>query len=340
MPENNRPAIPAELRRRVLLEAGHRCAIPTCKFPDIDVHHIVPWSKCREHRFENLIALCPNCHRRAHNGEIDRKSLLLYKNRLVALFGPEILKQPVIISTPNIWVHSSSGNYTAEIIFEKNSEDNYFLEVEFPQFTPENFQNINDLIKSRITHLSSNLVGLSTAPSRFSQVEFYLKGSYHIGLNTPNIVSLRSELSSYAGGAHGNDWIEVFNYRTDKEIEFEIEDLFSVPRLGIKQISEYAIKAIMKLQPFRNRDDVTHGAGAESKNFRSFNLTAKGLLVWFGPYQIGCYAAGPAEILIPYGVIRPFVNEFIEQLISEHGKLITELPSTTSRRVRCSTKVD
>ncbi len=79
----NRPLIPAELKRRVLVEAGHRCAIPTCRHIDVDVHHIIPWSECKKHEYENLIALCPNCHRRAHKkNEIDRKSLKLYKANL------------------------------------------------------------------------------------------------------------------------------------------------------------------------------------------------------------------------------------------------------------------
>lgn len=78
----SRPAIPAELRRKVLVEAGHRCAIPTCRHIDVDIHHIIPWEKCREHKYENLIALCPNCHRRSHTGDIDRKSLKLYKTNL------------------------------------------------------------------------------------------------------------------------------------------------------------------------------------------------------------------------------------------------------------------
>ena len=77
-----RPAIPAELRRRVLVEAGHRCAIPACRHIEVDVHHIIPWEKCQEHEYENLIALCPNCHRRADRGDIDRKSLKLYKANL------------------------------------------------------------------------------------------------------------------------------------------------------------------------------------------------------------------------------------------------------------------
>ncbi len=78
----DRQQIPAELRRRVLIEAGHRCAIPTCRHIDVDVHHIIPWEKCKCHEYTNLIALCPNCHRRVHQGEIDRKSLRIYKANL------------------------------------------------------------------------------------------------------------------------------------------------------------------------------------------------------------------------------------------------------------------
>ncbi|MBW3099163.1 HNH endonuclease [Pseudohoeflea coraliihabitans] len=77
-----RPPIPAEIRRRVLVEAGHRCAIPTCRYIEVDIHHIIQWAKCQAHEYDNLIALCPNCHRRADKGEIDRKSLRLYKANL------------------------------------------------------------------------------------------------------------------------------------------------------------------------------------------------------------------------------------------------------------------
>src|SRR5215210_7733937 len=77
-----RPAIPAETLRRVLVEAGHRCAIPTCRHIEVDIHHIIPWEQCQKHEYENLIALCPNCHRRADRGEIDRKALRIYKANL------------------------------------------------------------------------------------------------------------------------------------------------------------------------------------------------------------------------------------------------------------------
>lgn len=81
----DRPDIPADLKRSVLVEAGHRCAIPTCRQTPVELAHIVPWAKVKEHAFANLIALCPTCHTRYDRGEIDRKSILQYKVNLGVL---------------------------------------------------------------------------------------------------------------------------------------------------------------------------------------------------------------------------------------------------------------
>jgi len=77
-----RPKIPEPLRRRILVESGHRCAIPTCRSSVTVIAHIVPYSEVKKHEYENLIALCPTCHIRADKGEIDRKSLRIYKRIL------------------------------------------------------------------------------------------------------------------------------------------------------------------------------------------------------------------------------------------------------------------
>ena len=85
MENEARPAIPTDLKRMVLIESGHRCAIPTCKHPTTEIAHIIPWSKCKEHVFSNLIALCPNCHTRFDANQIDRKAMLAYKSNLALL---------------------------------------------------------------------------------------------------------------------------------------------------------------------------------------------------------------------------------------------------------------
>lgn len=80
-----RPEIPAALARAVLVEAGHRCAITRCRSTPVDLCHIIPWATVREHTFENLIALCPTCHRRFDSGEIDRKAMRQYKANMAVL---------------------------------------------------------------------------------------------------------------------------------------------------------------------------------------------------------------------------------------------------------------
>jgi hypothetical protein len=67
----------------VLVEAGHRCAIPSCRHPTTEIAHIVPESQSHDDSFENLIALCPTCHTQYdHKKEIDRRSIRMYKRNL------------------------------------------------------------------------------------------------------------------------------------------------------------------------------------------------------------------------------------------------------------------
>jgi 5-methylcytosine-specific restriction endonuclease McrA len=49
----------------------------------VELAHIIPWARCKVHTFENLIALCPTCHTRYDHGEIDRKSMRIYKLNLL-----------------------------------------------------------------------------------------------------------------------------------------------------------------------------------------------------------------------------------------------------------------
>jgi hypothetical protein len=79
----NREPVAAKVKRAVLVEAGHRCAIPTCRATTTEIAHIIPWATSQDNSFENLIALCPNCHARFdQKKEIDVISVKMYKNNL------------------------------------------------------------------------------------------------------------------------------------------------------------------------------------------------------------------------------------------------------------------
>ena len=78
----DREHIPVPIKRAILVEAGHRCAIPTCQATTTEIAHIIPWAGTRDNSPENLIALCPNCHTRFDKKEIDRNSMRMYKHNL------------------------------------------------------------------------------------------------------------------------------------------------------------------------------------------------------------------------------------------------------------------
>lgn len=83
-----RPPIPRPLRRAVEVEAGHRCAVTTCRQTSgLEIHHILEWAKVKEHTFDNLILVCAVCHARATRGEIDRQAMNAYKANLRVLNG-------------------------------------------------------------------------------------------------------------------------------------------------------------------------------------------------------------------------------------------------------------
>lgn len=75
---SNRPAIPAEIKREILLESGQRCAVCGTPCP-LETAHIIPWHKSREHKAEDLICLCANCHERADKENWGEKTLREHK---------------------------------------------------------------------------------------------------------------------------------------------------------------------------------------------------------------------------------------------------------------------
>src|SRR5699024_11816307 len=52
----------------VIARQDGECAAPGCTSTHLEVHHRTPWSQGGATDLDNLIGLCPSCHRLAHRG--------------------------------------------------------------------------------------------------------------------------------------------------------------------------------------------------------------------------------------------------------------------------------
>ena len=53
------------LNKEAKIRDNHMCGV--CGYEEnLDVHHIVPWARVQEHKLDNLITLCKDCHKEMH----------------------------------------------------------------------------------------------------------------------------------------------------------------------------------------------------------------------------------------------------------------------------------
>jgi len=317
---SKRPSIPAELKRKVLVESGHRCAIHACRHPTTEVHHIVPWKDCHEHSYGNLIALCPNCHERARSGEIDRKSLRIYKARVAASAGiSEHVPTARQFSKADI-SDRAGAKWTVERITESyKSYPPYELELEFPQFKAkgEEIDLLNVLQRSRamreLLDFRRGRLYSGSPPENWQKRATsisMLSESFEISCFTPKIVSIRYSIIEYgAGAAHSNHYTNVANYQRLPLIPLELSDIFISDGSFLKRLSDYCIKELTKTKGETNPSElILEGAGSKLENYCNFNLAKDGFLVTFDEYQVGSFGEGAYHVFVPKGVLAEFVR--------------------------------
>ena len=77
-----RTALPKRLEKEVYQQFGSRC--PFCDERDVatlQIHHIEPHAIVQEHKADNLLLTCANCHQKIEDGRISLRDVLYAKLR-------------------------------------------------------------------------------------------------------------------------------------------------------------------------------------------------------------------------------------------------------------------
>lgn|GEM_PF-782546 len=300
----SRPTIPAEIKRAVLVEAGHRCAIPRCGQTELDIHHIIPWETCQAHEYQNLIALCPICHRRAHNGEIDRKSLQQYKENLATKF-----------------YKNDSGSFEAEVVeirrrlAEENDEiPGYTFQFDFPDFqtaveriASRNIEAWGYELLTEFREMQDDYVDYErdeSDPEIGGRLpKSTLVGTYDVLRRDPKIISVRYNIFRYyTGAAHGGRTTRVQNFIIRPFRPITIETLVGAKN-SLTNFADF-IRQRLSMEKQYDPDWLATGTAPEFVNFSIFNIERYCILFTFSEYQIDCFAAGEQHLRLSFHELK------------------------------------
>lgn len=126
-PVERRRKIKPAIKRRLVQEAGGKCANPGCPNWQTHIHHIDQWSVYGTHEPERMIAVCPTCHDQIHYGklQITDEDLLRWKaigreRSPEAFLYVEPAASEVLLLTGSIALQSVATDWTIFHLSDRN----------------------------------------------------------------------------------------------------------------------------------------------------------------------------------------------------------------------------
>jgi hypothetical protein len=217
-------------------------------------------------------------------------------------------------SLPSAQARAARIRFAPRFIRGANRKLRYTIKAKYPQAVGASDariqklnQAIRDLIAGQVNEFKKDF---QTLQERTWSSGSTFEADYSVLHSANEIVSVAFIIQTYfEGAAHGNYNSLVFNYDLNSGQLLKLADLFKPNSNYLKLISDYSIKALTK--EFGTNADtewIQRGAGASEENYKSWNITGKGLSVGFDPYQVASYAEGPHEVVIPYSVLKNVID--------------------------------
>ena len=212
---------------------------------------------------------------------------------------------------------------------EKNDELRYEIKVNYPQLKGMSNEDAQVKINSYIEYFITQSIKDSKNEMKDWQIpdelDFNSSFEFNYGVDNLNndVFSIRIEnFSYYAGAAHPSTYISSMNFNLTNGEYINFSELFRSDSDYLQYISDFCIfdlKRSGRENEIEFDDEwLNTGAGPIEENFKSYNITEKGLIITFNDYQVGPYVIGQQEVLIPYekitnivnldGLLKPFLN--------------------------------
>jgi hypothetical protein len=215
---------------------------------------------------------------------------------------------------------STGGQIETKTRIEEDKKKKVSINAYYPQLA--NFGSNTDKINRDVyNEVDAQVLSFRATMKELGDLPPEVETSYSLDINyntiiaTDDLISFDFIVSTYTGGAHPNHYEMTLTYSLKDGNKFTLSDLFKPQSSYLKKISDYCIAELKK--PKGDPDNqiepdpewIERGAAPNEDNYGNWNISKKGLVITFDPYQVAPYAAGPQVVVVPYGVLKDVVKE-------------------------------
>ena len=145
-----------------------------------------------------------------------------------------------------------------------------------------------------------------------SESAYTMEVTYRIERNDGQMFAVVFTESAYAGGAHPSSDYATLDFLLPDGAQIFLPEIVDGSR-GIARISQLAIATLNRTigsgpDAASDTETIAGGAGPLADNFKHFVWLPNRLHIYFPPYQVASYAAGPQEVIIPLSALRDVIR--------------------------------
>src|ERR1035437_3370905 len=191
------------------------------------------------------------------------------------------------------------------------------LSAEYPELSGNtNAAGFNQLAKATVMRslagFRKDLAGMTAADIKLlGEIGNYIDVGYNVEYADDDQISVNFGEDTFTGGAHPNHGTFTLTYDLKAGRELKLADLFKPGSKYLTTIADYAMRDLKgRKDPDSGenmgiaQDIFEDGAKPTAENYQFWNVTKKGLMITFPPYQVAAYAYGPQTVIIPLSQLK------------------------------------
>lgn len=178
------------------------------------------------------------------------------------------------------------------LIYRNNNKEDTDIKVKYPIYE---YYKLNKAITENINYYLKD-----------NKDNYYFLYIDYKDYEYKEYISIVLYISYFTGGAHPNYEIKTINYNKSTNKFIDIDVLINRDKDILNKLSIYSREYFSNNDMFNDKvvfDMMIDGTKSIKDNYKYFNITSDGLIIYFNRYQIAPYYYGDYSITISYNYL-------------------------------------